>query len=352
MASIACPIFLRRHGYRLSPNGRSISLSGEAFKALSIWRRSPAFSSTSMLYCSFSHDIKQAALQIQYLKTLFCNLPPTPKMFFQHIYLAHVGAISLVNILALLHNSSLQAGCRAITISGISITSPDAVASTSSSQKRKSKAMACLDTLQDLSIRNSPLSSLQWTDFLSRLTIPSIHQLEIDGATSMKAVYNFLLRHSTIRSLHFDNRTSNNVRLLAHKKLTLPHLQSLKGPLMLVNNFLRSLSSPPSLHELVIEYSDDLPINTFIARVIDCLGMCKECLEVEVRHFRLKEEEIGAASTSCKIPSVLTDLSTIGSLLLCVKEISDEMFLVRIIIYSHYPCRSLLHCIRFMSMLG
>jgi hypothetical protein len=286
---------------------------------------------------------------MQHLKNLFCSLSPTPEGFFQHIYLAHIGTISLTSALALLYTSSLQTGCRAITISGISIPSLTAAAAASSSRckqkKRKLKAVACLDTLQVLSIRSSRLSPLQWKDFLSRLTVPSIRQLEFGGEISMKAVYSFLLRHSTVRSLRFDSCTSKDTALFSHDKLTLPHLQILKGPLTLVSNLLRSLSSPPSLHELIIEYPEDLPIDTFIARVMDCLAMCKECLEVEVRHSHLSEEEIRVASAGGRILSLSTDIPTISSLLLCLKEISDEVLPVRNNIYSSSTILTEAYCL-------
>ena len=108
IASIVFPIYFARKELLLSSHTNSLSLCGEGFKALDVWRRSPTFLPLGRLACSFSFDPKLACTQIQYLKRCFDSLPPDSRTFVRSVCLTHVTANSLDEVLALLQGTVLH----------------------------------------------------------------------------------------------------------------------------------------------------------------------------------------------------------------------------------------------------
>jgi len=101
MASIACPLYLARIGLILSQRSSTLCLSRDGFKALGIWLRSPGFSPSDQLFCTFSFNPQRATTEIACLQKFLDSLPPHPRPFFHRIYLIHVDAGSLHDLLVL-----------------------------------------------------------------------------------------------------------------------------------------------------------------------------------------------------------------------------------------------------------
>jgi hypothetical protein len=287
MASIACPLYSARKKLTFSSHTNTVSVRGEAYKALDVWRRSPGFSTTSKrLDCSFSLDSECAALQVALLHGCFNAIPSYPWTFFDRVRLTHVQTKNISDLLRLVRAAAAATVCSEFTISGFSC--HKAISATHGRAKKGSRGKKVvavlrssgnpivLNSVQVLRLTRFSLSPSEWDDFLSSLYLPSLHVLEIWNASSAIAIFRFLQRHPNVRDVQFF-RSQWEAATLSLDYLSLPHLQTLHGYLYQTVYILECLLLRPSLSDLVIEANPltDLRQGKFFDEVVRCLTMCQ-----------------------------------------------------------------------------
>ena|ERR1700691_177797 len=102
MVSITCPIYSTCKQLVFLSRTNTVSIRGEAFKALDVWRRSPGFSVSKRLDCSFSLDLACAASQVAFLHSCINTVPSYAWNFFNYIRLTDVQTITISDLLHLL----------------------------------------------------------------------------------------------------------------------------------------------------------------------------------------------------------------------------------------------------------
>src|SRR5882762_733542 len=282
IACIACPLYFARKSILLSSHDSTLSVRGEGFHALDVWRRSPNFSAMKLLACSFSFDPERATAQMELLQRCLGSLPPYPHTFFGYVHLTHIMSTSLVNLLSLLQRAVILTGCSDLTLSDGAYEEPH------SRKKKKKKTrtttLFSFEFLRCFRLIHFDASSSQWQDFLSSLRIQSLRTFEVWGSSSNVAIFDFLLHHSDIQELRFtrclwaDNPSSSH-------QLKLPLLQILRGTSYEILIILKSLLSPPVLRQLTIlsEPPTRAQSDPFIDQVIDSLTMCDGSISLELQ---------------------------------------------------------------------
>src|SRR5882762_2020558 len=216
MASIACPIYSTQKKLIFLSHTNTVSVHGEAFKALDIWHRSPGFSVLKQLDCSFSLDLGCAASQVAFLHHCLNTVPSYLWNFFNYVCLADVQTITISSLLHLLSAVVSATVCSEFTVSGFCC--PKVICGVAAIHGRALKVYGrpgknmgvasksletpiFLDSVQILWLTRFSLSPSQWDDFLSSLYLPSLRVLEIWGASSAMATCRFLQRHPNIRQV-------------------------------------------------------------------------------------------------------------------------------------------------------
>ena len=257
MAAIGCPKYLHRKGIDLSSRRFSLTVRGEGFKALRMWRQSPDFSAVPILFCEFDFlDVNQVVLEMQWLRKFVKSFPLGSRPIFDHVCLNNFETGKLEHCLELLRTVN-ETGCHAITATGL--TFEDAHTDAWITQmEREVDGKILLEGLQELSLENCQLSPYQWMNFLSKLHIPSLCELTIAGETSMEAVYHFLCQHPLIRVLHLQCTVEDVPP--SSCRLRLPLLRSLCGSSSQILHLLQSLTLLPYLDKLAIECDSLTPL--------------------------------------------------------------------------------------------
>jgi hypothetical protein len=298
MASIACPIYSDRKKLGFLSRTNTVSVHGEAFKALDVWRRSPGFSVSKRLDCSFSLDLGCAASQVAFLHSCLNTVPSYPWNFFDYVRLADVQTITISDLLHLLRAVVSATVCSEFTVSGFSC--PKVICGVAAIHGRARKVYGrrgknvgaasksletpiFLDSVQILRLTRFSLSPSQWDDFLSSLYLPSLRVLEIWGASSAMATCRFLQRHPNIRQVRLV-RSQWEVATPSFDYLNLPLLRTLHGYLYQTLHILECNLSRPSLHDLVIEANPltDVRQFKFFDGVVRCLTMCQGCPTLQI----------------------------------------------------------------------
>jgi len=325
MAAVVSPIYFRRCGLILSPRGHSLSTRSKGFKALGIWRRSLGLPSLPRLHCSFDFGSRQVALKNYHLREFFTSLPLQRTPFSHHVHLNYPETSTLQNSLDLLRDTIFMTRCQGVTMTALAF--EDA---RSGWKTKKAEGGIVLSGLQELTFIHCQLSQSQWINFFTKLVIPSLQALKFTGETSMAAVYDFLVIHCDIRSLHFEKCSSKDMPT-SPCPLKLRKLQSLQGTLSQTQHLLRTLLSPPPLKILVIEPDPAATVrhDNFVDNVMDCLAKCNELQVLEIRHS--KEDDIAELTVLTTHISALAaaTVSYIGKLSISFEDdISDEVLRV------------------------
>ena len=120
MASIACPIYSSWKKLGFLSHMNTVSICGEAFKALDIWHQSPGFSVLKQLDCSFSLDLGCAASQVAFLHSCLNTVPSYPWNFFNYVHLTDIQTITISDLLHLLWAVISVTVCSEFRVSGFS----------------------------------------------------------------------------------------------------------------------------------------------------------------------------------------------------------------------------------------
>lgn len=323
MATIGCPKYLRRKGITLSPRRFSLTVRGEGFKVLRMWHRSPDFSALPMLFCEFDFtDVSLAMSQMRWLQKFLKSFPSGSQPIFDDVCLNNFETVKLQHCLDLLR-TVYEAGCHAVTMTGLAFQDACTV------EKKKADSRILLEGIRELGLEYCLLSPSQWTNFLSKLHIPSLRELTIAGETSMVAVYHFLRQHPDIHDLRL-RCTAKDVPP-SSCRLRLPLLRSLHGSSSHILHLLQSLTSPPSLDKLVIESNSHTSLqHNALDEVTRCLAMSEGSLALEIRLLskEVSVAELTRANICAPTAKVLTLPCTVSTLYIEFEDACDESILV------------------------
>jgi hypothetical protein len=331
MAEITCPLYFRERNFAPQKSQYCISVTGDAFSALPVWRRSLCFVPKPILSCTF--DGASVDAQIRCLRTMISTLPP--KSAFDEINLW--GDTSLDKLWDLLEVID-RAGFRTVDIDSWRVFHIYQDVGTYSK----------LVALENLRLNYAFLSPSVWASILSRLVIPNLRKLHIVGDVSWSSLTDFLQRHPRIREVQLRMPSGAPIpNLRTHKPtLSLPMLEVISGSLDHVFALLRILPSPPHLRTLSIEAVTNLPYRTFVDNVMRCLALCEGMFRLDIGFCPSKCQSrlissINRHAISIRRLQSTTVRARICSLRIRVQNISDENILV-----SHSPLKQALTNVR------
>jgi len=323
----------------------SVCAEGSAFEALHVWYRSAEFTPKRLISCRFSNDEGKAVWQIRQLRAFFSA--GLARAQFETVQLLGLDIMSPSELLSLLELID-RAGCLKVIISArrvdwrrdIEVYSlgPTPVRQLMDTHKDQPQCLPVhLSALEHLDIDFRFFSAAQWAAFLERLHIDSVECLHIHGESSISTLKNFLLRHPSISFLEirprptiFERRTPPLQALRG--KLQLQQLRQLRGSLYHILSLLQSLThAPPSLCQLDI-FAEDLPYNTFMHKVKQCLALCKGpvCLSLDYGIYGHALRTFNPDPTSSAIRKLRSkmQLAPVLKLEITFNDLSDELVMV------------------------
>ncbi|KZT00207.1 uncharacterized protein LAESUDRAFT_764797 [Laetiporus sulphureus 93-53] len=248
---IAVPIYLRRHGLRISGENKAIVLLREdAVATLSFWRHTLLFQCPRTIRVTINSDNLSEYVQLGHF---FSSLEPTsPLRTVKLVFNASPGG-QLINLLETLRHSCVSditlwhrsnKICRpALPSKPISCTQissfpsletfqPQAAMLFDSSLCQWTLTMINSSTIGELSLITPGLASPPWSHILERLVIPSLHILRIEGELTQIALDRFLRRHGGMRELHIGYHSDcGGAARRRSPPPELPHLRVLAAPL-------------------------------------------------------------------------------------------------------------------------
>jgi hypothetical protein len=321
MASIACPLYLARIGLIPSQHSNTLCPSRDGFKALGIWLRSPGFSPSDQLSCTFSFNPQRATTEMAYLRKFLDSLPPHPRPFFPRVHLIHVNAGSLRDLLTFVQYAVLLTGCSDLVLSDVAYEEPRGhgsgrgmgVAGGVAGKDMRAPPIMVLPSLQCFKLTHFDASPLQWVAFLSSVHFPSLHSLDISGASSICAIFDFLDQHPTVCVLRFLKCSWKDIPS-SSRQLGLPLLHALQGYPHQILFLLRVIASPPVLSNLVIEACPPTraQCDPLVDQVMEILTMCQGPLSFQ----------IVLAKEACMAKPTLTDAHALVARKLCSSSLA------------------------------
>jgi len=283
MASIACPLYLARVGLIPSQRSNNLCLSRDGFKALGICLRSPGFSPSDQLSCTFSFSPQRATMEIASLRKFLASLPPHPRPFFRRVHLVHVDVGSLRNLLAFVQYIVLLTGCSDLVLSDVAYEKLRGRGMGVAGKETRTPPITVLPSLQRLKLTHFDASPLQWAAFFSGVYFPSLHSLDVSGASSICAIFDFLDQHPTVCVLRFLKSSWKDIPS-SSRQLELPLLHALQGSPHQILFLLRVITPPPVLSSLVIEACPPTQVrcDPLVDQVMDILTMCRGPLSFQI----------------------------------------------------------------------
>ena len=173
--------------------------------------------------------------------------------------------------------------------------------------------------LRELRLTNSPMSGKTWNHFLTRISIPDLTLLEIDGRLTLKSVCSFLRRHVGITSLTLG--ASILPRSYHSEIVVLPHLSHLQAPVRLALPFLRVNTT---LTRLSLQQDFQSTVRDFRETLSSLVGKTVYSLSVSAEAEKM--QEFGAHY----IPTCLRFVQTLS---LNTTDVFSSSMLVRRTVY-------------------
>ncbi|KZT05416.1 uncharacterized protein LAESUDRAFT_760289 [Laetiporus sulphureus 93-53] len=207
---IAVPIYLRRHGLRISGENKAIVLLREdAVATLSFWRHTLLFQCPRTIRVTINSDNLSEYVQLGHF---FSSLEPTsPLRTVKLVFNASPGDLLFPSL------ETFQ---------------PQAAVLFDSSLCQWTLTMINSSTIGELSLITPGLASPPWSRILERLVIPSLHILRIEGELTQIALDRFLRRHGGMRELHIGYHSDcGGAARRRSPPPELPHLWVLAAPL-------------------------------------------------------------------------------------------------------------------------
>jgi hypothetical protein len=324
IAEITCPLYLERCNLSPQKSPLIVSVTGQAFSALPVWRRSACFAPKSVLSCVVDGISEASAdAQINHLQTMLSFLPS--KSAFDEIHLwGNTSPDSLWDLLQVID----RAGFRTVDIDSWRILHTP--------QDTGAGGCVHLAALEDLRLHYSDLSSSGWAAILRCFFVPNLRKLDIRGNVSWTSLTEFLQRHPGLHEIHLHLPSgTHRLNRMHYSTLNLPVLEAISCSWVHLFPLLRILPSPPHLRTLCIEPVTNLPYRTFVENIIQCLALCEGTLSLDIGFHPSKSQSQLISSINRRAISIrrLQASSTIGarisSLRMRVQNISDERILVR-----------------------
>ena len=320
---ITCSLYFEKCNFAPQTSRYSISVTGKAFCALPVWRRSPYFASKPILSCIFDGNSKALVdKQINHLKTMISFLPS--KSAFDQIDLwGNTTPDCLWDLLEVID----RAGFRTVDVDSWHLHMPQHNVGPGRSVQ--------LVALEILRLQYPNLSSSAWAVVLGRLFVPHLRKLDIVGDVSWSSLTEFLQRHPGLCEVHLCLPSgTSHLNLTHHPTLNLPALEAVSCPWDYLFALLRILPSPPHLRTLCIRPVTNLQYRAFMENVFGCLALCAGTMSLDIGFYPSKCQPRRVSPVSRRAISIrrlqssYTIRARFSSLRLRVQNISDESILV------------------------
>jgi hypothetical protein len=148
-------------------------------QTLGIWLRSPGFSPSDKMSCTFSFNLQCATTEMACLRKFLDLLLPYPCLFFHRIQLIHFNARSLHDLLGFVQHAVLLTGCFDLVLSNITYEELCECGKGVTGKEKRTPPTMDLPSLQCLKLTHFDASPLQWAAFLSSFYFPSLHLLDV-----------------------------------------------------------------------------------------------------------------------------------------------------------------------------
>ncbi|KAH7903114.1 hypothetical protein BJ138DRAFT_1120717 [Hygrophoropsis aurantiaca] len=351
---IAGPMFMNECGLQLHVNGTRVTMQGNAYDALMVWRRSPTFQPREVWWCSFrSFD---STRQINQLRN-FCSTVSitTPS---HSINLSFWSDVDSHLLLSLLKNITCM-GSTQISFLGLTSQIPCLAGIDTISQPalpaRIQVFRPCASifftppllhytvltmrasSLRILGLERTGLSASQWARLLPQLEAPNLAEIRIDCSCSVTTLGKFLHRHPLVEDISvLYNWPDRNVKLSTKPcDIILPQLRYLSGPARYMEALIRRFKTPPNLYGLSLSFERaGLDGSPFLREIIRCVKMCNtvDHLRIDIPNrslsaicFRLDGNEqmlhhVMSVAISCREKSALWDTLPRGDILVLISK--------------------------------
>jgi hypothetical protein len=292
-ASIACPIYTKRHKIHVTVNSAIVHIRGDSFRALATWRRSRLFTNIrdKHLYCDINDDDHETAkTQLRALQK-FLSVPFPGRLF---------NTVDINSVDGLLPPEMLQfiqlidgAGCSSASISS-GLSNPEWLASSLSHSPKRKLPIVSLSYLRSLHIDNQYFSPQQWSSLLSCLTGPDLEAFAIRGQPTIHALSKFLSRHPRIEKLHFADRWALHTQCIrssgTRDSLRLPMLSEIEGPPCHLQAILKCLSHAQSA--LTVKVASDFGMSylQYVRAVLDLVSLCGPHTNLNIHLSRYRDD--------------------------------------------------------------
>jgi hypothetical protein len=177
-ASIACPIYTKRHKIHVTVNSAIVYIGGDSSRALATWQCSRLFTNIrdKYLYCHINDDDHEIAkTQLRALQK-FLSAPFLGRLF-NTVDINSADGLSPPEMLQFIQLID-SAGCSSASISS-GLSNPEWLASLLSHSPKRKLPIVSLSSLRSLHIDNQYYSPQQWSSLLSRLTGPDLEAMVI-----------------------------------------------------------------------------------------------------------------------------------------------------------------------------
>lgn len=267
----------RRYLPTLREDSAFVSFPVDSFHtALWSWKhtgRIPLNPKQEMTYfISLSLDKKMAKAQVKsllgFLSTPFTTCP------FSSITILNADVMSLTDIVDFLYYCD-NIGCREVEIetSEFSAWRDHEFKQVSTMLTRTS--LPPLKNLRDLKLHHPHFTSKEWSFLFRHIKAPHLQSLDIRGRPAFGNFVTFLSYHTSISTLRFHSPKSSRAFRPLCRKLCLPALNEIRGPVANVTAILSHLDSHPDIIMVDIEPLTGETWSSYVS------GICKSLKHID-----------------------------------------------------------------------
>lgn len=284
-ASIACHIYAVQLGIHVKDTSRFVQIRGKSFQALATWQRSRLFSCLhdKYLLCDINEqELQTANMQIRalrhFLSMTFVTRP------FAAVYINSADALSPSEILQFIQLID-GAGCQTVSIS-TGLSNPQWFRPLASPCAPRLTTMS-LAHLRSLDIDNQYFSAQHWSSLLCRLMGPNLETLSIRGQPTIRAISQFLSRHSHINTFHFQPRWGTHDQCIKSgafpQRIKMAQLSEINGPPRHLMALLQCLSPASPALTLKMGCDRTMTYPQYVHTVLRSVGLCGPYVHLEIR---------------------------------------------------------------------
>jgi hypothetical protein len=284
LSVVASPIYMAKSGLSVTADD-SVMVMGGSYSALSVWRRSQDFRPLKSLWCNFSDDINELHRQAAHLKSFLRTCPRISSVTFT-VYKAIPFPVAntspadfdMTTLLCLVSDLRFT-GCTVLRLLGSishafvtgrqppkalnEFTLPshidhlDLEWNVLFSPVLQQTAFSMISNSSLTTLRLHKLKLVNWATLLPKLSCPALQQLMINSGISVSSLHRFLVRHHKISDLRIRlEETSHKHSHSSSTRLHLPMLEYLEGPPHYIYSLLKSVTQPPPVKTLVLDFDN------------------------------------------------------------------------------------------------